>query len=418
MRDSSAVVKLPLRQLFGIGLAALICLALALAAGCGSDPTATPEPTPAPPTATPAPPAATPEPQAGADSDSDEGGGEDGDEQSSASSSEDSTDNGSEDSDNGDSDSSGSGNDGTVSQQNPGGEGTPFDNSRNVALFGTEPLDAVTWTVEPVITPGELVAEGVLEQGAILFDPTVDGEGSGFSVFYKGHEESMVELLPDLGPMFVWDTFQTVAPTEMEIEGASFKIRAYSPLFMEVSSGDLELRVYGYDQSGADALLAVIDISGSDSGGTASQQNPGDEGTPFDNSRNVALFGTEPLDAVTWTVEPVITPGELVAEGVLEQGAILFDPTVDGEGSGFSVFYKGHEESMVELLPDLGPMFVWDTFQTVAPTEMEIEGASFKIRAYSPLFMDVGPGDLELRVYGYDQSGADALLAIREVKVE
>ena len=73
---------------------------------------------------------------------------------------------------------------------------------------------------------------------------------------------------------------------------------------------------------------------------------------------------------------------------------------------------------MVELLPDLGPMFVWDTFLTVAPTEMEIEGASFKIRAYSPLFMDVGPGDLELRVYGYDQSGADALLAVQDIEVE
>ena len=291
MKNSGATIT-RFRQFFSIGLAAAICLVLTLAAACGSDPTPTPEPTPVPPTATPA--TATPEPQTSTASDSDEGGHEDkngdsdgdgsghhsngdsdgpearsnGDSdsassgQSSASSSD--SDAGKSHS-NGDSDSGGrgdsdSGSDSTVSNVNPGGEGMLFDNSRNVALFGAEPLNAVQWTVGPVITPGELVAEGVLEQGAILFNPMVDGEGAGFSVFYKGHEEAMVELLPDLGPMFVWDTFQTVAPTEMEIEGASFKIRAYSPLFMDVGPGDLELRVYGYDQSGADALLAVQDI--------------------------------------------------------------------------------------------------------------------------------------------------------------
>lgn len=236
MKRYSAVVRLPLRQLLCIGLAALIGLALVLAAGCGSDPTATPEPTPAHPTATPAPtftpPTSTPEPQASQDRDSDEGGHED------------------EDGDSG----------GTASNQNPNGEGMPFDNSRNVALFGAEPLDIVRWTAGPTAGGGELVAEGVLTQDAVIFNPTVDGEGSGFSVFYKGHEESMVELLPALGPMSVWDTFQTVAETEMEIEGLNFSIRAYSPLFMDVGPGDLELRVYGYDQSGADALLAVMDI--------------------------------------------------------------------------------------------------------------------------------------------------------------
>ena len=227
-----------------------------------------PEPTAAPATATSAPATATPEPETGTEGDSDADGNEDkdgdgdGSGQSSASSSD--SDAGKAHS-NGDSDSGGrgdsdSGSDSTVSNVNPGGEGMLFDNSRNVALFGAEPLNAVQWTVGPVITPGELVAEGVLEQGAILFNPMVDGEGAGFSVFYKGHEEAMVELLPDLGPMFVWDTFQTVAPTEMKIEGASFKIRAYSPLFMDAGPDDLELRVYGYDQSGADALLAVQDI--------------------------------------------------------------------------------------------------------------------------------------------------------------
>ena len=277
----------PSRKILGVGLAALLCLALVLAAACGSDPTATPEPTPMPPAATSEPPAPTAEPQTGSDSDStehddgDSDSGEDQDSdsngdkvearansdsdsdnassgQSSSSSSEDKTDGGSADSDsNAD---GGSDSDATVSHENPNGEGMAFDNSRNVALFGAEPLNAVTWTVGPTAGMGELVAEGTLEQGLTIFNPMVDGEGSGFSVFYKGHEESMVELLPDLGPMYVWDTFETVAPTEMEIEGASFKIRVYSPLFMDVGPGDLELRVYGYDQSGADVLLAVQDI--------------------------------------------------------------------------------------------------------------------------------------------------------------
>ena len=295
MKNSSAVVKLPRHHLWRMGLVALLCLALVLVAACGGDATATPEPTSAPATATP-------EPQAGDSGDSDEGGhangngdssdsdadnaGHEGDDedsgkveapangdsdsdsasgQSSASSSEDSTDNGSEgseDSDSGDSSGSGaSGSDGTVSNENPGGEGMPFDNSRNVALFGAEPLNIVQWTVEPTAGAGDLVAEGMLTQDAVIFNPMVDGEGSGFSVFYKGHEESMVELLPALGPMFVWDTFQTVAETEMEIEGLNFTIRAYSPLFMDVGPGDLELRVYGYLPSGEDALLSVQDIN-------------------------------------------------------------------------------------------------------------------------------------------------------------
>ena len=32
--------------------------------------------------------------------------------------------------------------------------------------------------------------------------------------------------------------------------------------------------------------------------------------------------------------------------------------------------------------------------------------------------MDVGPGDLELRVYGYDQSGTDVLLAVQDIEVK
>ena len=287
--NKSATARLR-RHFLRFALAALFSLALATAAACGSDP----EPTPAPATAAPEPTAIpTSEPQTGEDGDGNEhtNGDSDGGEhkngdsdaghgsgtveapangdsdggdassgQSSASSSEDSTDkDGGADSGSG-SDGSGSGSDGTVSRENPGGEGMLFDNSRNLALSDAQPLNIIRWTVEPTISAGALEAEGVLELEATIFNPMADGEGSGFSVFYKGHEESMVELLPDLGPMMIWDTFLTVAPTEMEIEGLTFKIRAYSPLFMDSGPDSLELRVYGYLPSGDDALLAVQDI--------------------------------------------------------------------------------------------------------------------------------------------------------------
>ena len=63
-------------------------------------------------------------------------------------------------------------------------------------------------------------------------------------------------------------------------------------------------------------------------------------------------------------------------------------------------------------------MLTWETTHTVASMEHEFEGASFRFTAYSPLFMDVGPGDLELRVYGTDGSGADAVLAVADIKVQ
>ena len=173
--------------------------------------------------------------------------------------------------------------------------------------------------------------------------------------------------------------------------------------------------------SGADSAGGYNgDSGGGDSSDTdtVSRENPGFVEVPFDYSRNLALLDAEPLDLVTWTVGPSISPGELVAEGTLKDGAILFNPMVDGEGSGFSVFYKGHDESMVELLPDLGPLSIWDTDLTVAETEMETEGANFRIRAYSPLFMDVGGSDLEIRVIGYDQAGNDAVLGVQDIGVE
>ena len=250
---------------------------------------------------------------------------------------------------------------GTVSRENPGFAGTAFDVSRNMALAGAEPLDVVTWTMEPTVSSGSLEAQGTLEGGAAIFNPMVDGEGAGFMVYHKNVPEPMVVLLPDLGPMDVWETTHTVAPMEHEFEGPSFTFRAYSPLFMDVGPGDLEIRVYGTDGSGADALLAVADLvtpsgreggqdsappapsggevagqgassassespdsgqgssaaspGSGDASGVVSRENPGLPGTGLDDSRNAALEGAEPLDVVTWTMEPTISFGALEAEG-------------------------------------------------------------------------------------------------------
>ena len=149
-----------------------------------------------------------------------------------------------------------------------------------------------------------------------------------------------------------------------------------------------------------------------------SYANPNGQPVDFQDARSPALQKAASIDAVTWTVEPVIKDGALEAAGTLTQNARLFEP-MNGEGSAFSVYYIGHDEAMVELLPDLGPMHVWETDATVAPTEFELAGGEFTIRAYSPLFMDVGsPSELELRVWGYDRAGQEALLSARGVNAK
>ena len=173
------------------------------------------------------------------------------------------------------------------------------------------------------------------------------------------------------------------------------------------ASGEDSGAASGEDSSEGSAAASSEDSDTSAADQTVSIENPGDEGIDFNNAQNVALLHAEPLDLVTWTVEPVMGAGELVAEGILAENARLFDP-LQGEGSAFSVFYIGHEEAMVELLPD---GVYWNTYSTVAPTELELSGSEFKIRAYSPLFMDAGGGDLEIRVYGYDGEGNEALLS-------
>ena len=313
-----------------------------------------------------------------------------------------------------------------VSNENPGQSGRPFDSGRNDALAGAGPLDAVTWTLEPEISFGALEAEGMLAGGAELFDPMVEGEGAGFIVYFRGHEDPLALLLPDIGPLHIWETYHTVAPAEIEVAGSMFTIRAYSPLFMDVGPSDLELRLFGYDPAGGDALLAVRAVTVPDAGGHADMDGPGDEdvasfenpgyvGLPFDASRNDALAGAEPLDVVTWTLGPVVSFGALDAAGVLGDGASLFDPRVDGEGAGFIVYFRGNPDPLLLLLPDPGSLYIWETHHTVAPTDLEIEGASFSITAYSPLFMDVGPSDLEIRLFGYDSGGNDAVLGVHPV---
>ena len=161
----------------------------------------------------------------------------------------------------------------------------------------------------------------------------------------------------------------------------------------------------------------------SDSGGDApadqvvSYANPGATGVALRGDRTSPADDGVSLDAVRRTTEPTISAGALTAAGALEQGARLSEPLND-EPSAFSVYYGDNPEVLVELLPDLGPMRVWDTDATVAPSEFELAGDEFTIRAYSPLFMDVGPSDLLLRVWGYDAAGAAALLSVRRVAVE
>ena len=147
---------------------------------------------------------------------------------------------------------------------------------------------------------------------------------------------------------------------------------------------------------------------------TFTNPNPDGNGITLNSAQNNALKDADPLDVVTWTTPPTLSPGELRAEGTIRNSAVLFDPQ-EGDGSAFSIYYSGHDESMVELLPELDPTLMWLTDLTVAPTEVEINGAEFSFRAYSPLFMDSDPSNLELRVYGYDADGNPALLAIAKI---
>ncbi len=206
------------------------------------------------------------------------------------------------------------------------------------------------------------------------------------------------------------------SPAE-DADSGSDSVEQSSPASSEDSDGEAQSSSSSSeDRDDGDAQDSSASSEGQDDDDAVSRENPGFEGQLFDGSRNDALFGSEPIGAVEWTVEPQFSPGSLEAEGVLQEGATLFNPMID-EPAAFAVYFKDREEPepLVVLLPDLGPLHIWETDLTIAPMEHEFEGASFTFRAYSPLFMDVGPG-LELHVFGYDKEGNDALLAVQEIK--
>ena len=169
------------------------------------------------------------------------------------------------------------------------------------------------------------------------------------------------------------------------------------------------------DDKSSDADSGEHKNGDSDDDTVVSRENPGFIGMGFDVSRNDALADADSIDAVTWDTQPAASAGALDAKGTLSGGASIFNPMVDGEGAGFIVYFKGNDEPFALLLPDPGPMYMWDTYHTVADMEHEFEANSFVIRAYSPLFMDIGPDDLEIRVFGFDGNGNDALLSVHPV---
>ena len=160
--------------------------------------------------------------------------------------------------------SSGSGDDGTVSNtnQNPDGLGPVLNYDANLALAGSAPAGLITWSEPPALAPGELSGAGTVTGGGQLFLPPGEDDGAMFLVFYKGHDEPMVALLPDLGPMEQWNTDLTVAPMDFEYEAGTFSFRAYSPLFMDTDPTDLELRAYGYGSDGSPTILDITDLAG------------------------------------------------------------------------------------------------------------------------------------------------------------
>ena len=347
-----------------------------------------------------------------------------------------------------------SGADSTVSavNQNPSGAGPELDYSQNAALRNATPLDAVDWTTPPTVGMGELSGAGQIAQDTDLFEPMI-GDGAAFAVYYPDHDEPLVVLLPDLGPMELWNTNHTVADMEWEREATSFTFRAYSPLFMD-AGGELELHVFGYDANDNAALLSVTKIgsgqptsasgalnpplppmptpvaasgqseassgqssasSGSSQSSSANStvsavnQNPTGAGPMLEYGQNEALRNATPIDVVNWTSPPTVGAGALEGAGEFTQDVTPFDPTL-GEGAALAVYFADHDDPLVVLLPELPPTQMWNTDHTVAEMEWELDWPSFSFRAYSPLFMDMG-GDLQLLVFGYDENYNEAVLS-------
>ena len=147
--------------------------------------------------------------------------------------------------------------DSVVVFENPGG--TPV--QANVPTVNPEaatPQGFIVWTTEPSFSDWTLTAAGVLQEGASLVD-TQEERAPAFLVYYKGHTDPMVVLLPDLPLGQTWDTDHTIAPTNFEQAGQNFSFEASSPLFGD-TSGALELHAVGYDSDGKKVVLSVITI--------------------------------------------------------------------------------------------------------------------------------------------------------------
>ena len=114
--------------------------------------------------------------------------------------------------------------DAVVSNTNQITGSSGFDWTQNQALRDAEPLEVVTWTSGPSLSPGELSGEGTLDGDALLFNPNF-GEGAAFAVYHVNYDdEPMLVLLPSLGAMMIWDTDLTVAEMDYESEGQRFSL--------------------------------------------------------------------------------------------------------------------------------------------------------------------------------------------------
>ena len=335
----------------------------------------------------------------------------------------------------------------SVSNENQITGGDSFDWPANQALNDAEPLNVIEWTQPPTLSLGAIEASGIVKDGAALFNP-VFGEGATFAIYHVNYDdEPMVVILPNRGPMSIWETDLTVAEMNHEFAGNNFTFSANSPLFFDATPSDMQLRVYGLDRDGDPALLAVSDISSGDevsaSGSSASsassdeakddpaETNGGGEdddtvsnenqitgGYAFDWSENQALKDAVPLNVVTWESGPTLGLGELYGEATINDDAILFAPML-GEGAALAVYHVNYDsEPMLVLLPSLGPTMIWETDLTVAEMDYEIDGQTFTFRAYSPLFFDGNAADIKLRVYGYDTNNTPSLLAISDINPE
>ena len=145
-------------------------------------------------------------------------------------------------------------------------------------------------------------------------------------------------------------------------------------------------------------------------------QNPGQTPVPLPDPSECAACN-DSADAIGWTVRPVIEDGALTAQGTVAAEMRLSDPMA-GEPPAFMVHFGDNTEVLLVLLPDLAPTYIWDTDYTVAPTDFEQQDGQFTLRAYSPLFMDVGAGDYRLVVWGYDADGQRVVLSALRVGAE